>query len=171
MAANHQTPVEIILATAEHIPAITLIYAYHVLHGTGSFEETPPTDAQMLERFEAVKAGGYPYLVALLDGVVIGFASVGPYKTRSAYRFTVETTVYINQEYRQMGIGTQLLQALIKLCEQADYKQMMAVVGDSNNTSSIKLHKAAGFEVIGVAKAVGFKHGDWLDSVLMQRPL
>jgi len=171
MDANTTSPVELIPAAAQHIPAITQIYAHHVLYGKGSFEETPPSDSQMRERFDAIQSQGYPYLVAMLDNVVVGFAYAGPHKARSAYRFTVEDTIYVSPDHMGKRIGSKLLQAIITLCEQGDYKTMIAVIGDRNNTGSIELHKAAGFELIGIAKSLGFKHGEWLDSVFMQRPL
>ena len=165
------TPIGIIPATAKHIPAIAEIYAQHVLHGNGTFEETPPDATQMLERFNALQAQSYPYLVAILEGAVVGFAYAGPHKARSAYRFTVENSIYVNQHFQGKRIGYRLLDALIRACEQGGYKQMMAVIGDSNNVGSIALHKAAGFELLGMAKSIGHKHGQWLDVVYMQRGL
>jgi len=163
--------IELIPATAEHIPAITQIYAWHVLNGNGSFEEIPPTEAQMLERFNALRSESYPYLVAISDNTIIGFASAGPHKARSAYRFTVEDSIYVRHGYQGKRIGYRLLEALISICRRADYKQMMAVIGDSNNAGSIGLHKAAGFETIGVAKSIGYKHDEWLDVTYMQLEL
>jgi len=142
-----------------------------VLNGNGSFEESPPSEAQMLERFNALQEGSYPYFVATLDNTVVGFSYAGPHKTRSAYRFTVEDTIYVDHHYHGRRIGYRLLETLIKTCQQADYKQMMAVIGDSNNAGSIGLHKAAGFETIGVAESIGCKHGEWLDVIFMQLKL
>ena len=171
MDTQSSTSIDIIPATAEHIPAITQIYAQHVSCGNGSFEETPPDATQMLERFNTLQSRSYPYLVAILDSAVVGFAYAGPHKARSSYRFTVEDSIYVNQDYQGNRIGYRLLETLIKACEQGNYKQMMAVIGDSNNAGSIALHTAAGFDHVGIAKSIGLKHGEWLDVVYMQRGL
>ncbi len=171
MDTQSATSIDIIPATADHIPAITTIYAWHVLNGNGSFEETPPNNAQMLERFNALIEQSYPYLVAILGGEVVGYAYAGPHKARSAYRFTVEDSIYVNQDFTGKRIGSRLLEALINVCKQDGYNQMMAVIGDSNNAGSIGLHKAHGFEPIGIAKSIGYKHGKWMDVVYMQREL
>ena len=114
--AQSTLPIDIIPATAEHIPAITQIYATHVLHGNGSFEETPPDAVQMLERFNILQAQSYPYLVAMLNNTLVGFAYAGPHKTRSAYRFTVEDSVYVSHDHLGKRIGLRLLEAVIKAC-------------------------------------------------------
>ena len=158
-------------ASSADMQAMTRIYAHHVLHGTGSFEEVPPEQAQMQQRFDQREAESYPTLVAELDGEVAGFAYAGNYKPRSAYRFTVEDSVYVAPEHIGQGIGRQLLEELIALCTRSGYRQMMSVIGDSANHSSIRLHERCGFRHIGTARGLGFKHGKWLDIVYMQREL
>ena len=151
--------------------AVQAIYAHHVLHGTASFEEEPPSLPEMLRRRADVLARGLPYLVAELDGRVAGYSYASPYRARPAYRFSIENSVYVDQARPRGGIGRALLAALIERCEQGDWRQMIAVIGDSANAPSIGLHAALGFRSVGVLQAVGFKHGRWVDSVLMQRSL
>ena len=158
-------------ATPDDLPTITAIYAEAVLHGSASFELTPPTEAEMGQRMEAIVAGGFPYLVATLDGAILGYAYAGPYRTRPAYRFTVEDSIYLDPSARGRGVGKRLLAALIAACEARGDRQMIAVIGDSANQGSIRLHRSAGFEPAGLLKSVGWKHGRWIDSVLMQRAL
>src|SRR5437660_12931712 len=158
-------------ATPADIPAITRIYAHAVRHGTASFELEPPDEAEMTRRQRALLDGGYPYLVAEIDGSVAGYAYAGPYRTRPAYRYTVENSVYIAPEAHRRGIGRALLDQLITESEGRGYRLMIAVIGDSAQTPSIELHRAAGFKLIGTFEAVGYKFDRWLDSVLMQRPL
>lgn len=155
----------------EDIPAITEIYSVHVRHGLGSFELIPPSTADMSQRREAVLASGLPYLVAELDGRVAGYAYAGPYRPRPAYRYTVENSVYVADWAQRRGVGRALLNALIPACEAAGKRQMIAVIGDSGNHASIELHRAAGFQHVGLLKTVGFKHDRWLDVVIMQREL
>lgn len=147
------------------------IYRHHVLHGTGSFEEIPPSTADMRQRFEQREAEYYPTLIAERDGQMAGFAYAGNYKPRSAYRFTVEDSVYVAPAHVGKGVGQSLLEELIRLCIRAEYCQMMSVIGDSSNHASIRLHERCGFVHIGTARALGFKHGKWLDVVYMQREL
>jgi len=158
-------------AVSVHIAAITRIYGHAVRHGTASFELDAPDEAEMARRQEALIAGGYPYLVAQADGEVLGYAYAGPYRARPAYRFTVEDSVYIAPHAQRRGLGRLLLDRLIAESEARDYRQMIAVIGDSAQHASIALHTAAGFRLTGTLQAVGFKFGRWLDSVLMQRPL
>jgi phosphinothricin acetyltransferase len=158
-------------ATPADIPAITRIYAHAVRHGTASFEFEPPDEAEMTRRQRALLDGGYPYLVAEDGGTVLGYAYAGPYRTRPAYRYTVENSVYIAPDAHRRGIGRALLKALIAACEARNYRLMIAVIGDSAQTPSIELHRAAGFKLVGAFEAVGYKFERWLDSVLMQRPL
>ena len=158
-------------ATPADIPAITRIYAHAVRHGTASFELDPPDEAEMTRRQRALLDGGYPYLVAEIDGAVAGYAYAGPYRTRPAYRYTVENSIYIAPEAYRRGIGRMLLDRLIVECEVRDYRLMIAVIGDSAQAPSIALHRAAGFKLVGAFEAVGYKFDRWLDSVLMQRPL
>jgi phosphinothricin acetyltransferase len=150
---------------------IQAIYAHHVLHGLGSFEEVPPSQAELAQRRQAVLASGLPYLVAELAGEVVGYAYAGLYRTRSAYRFTVEDSIYVDARYQRRGVAGRLLVELIARCEALGYRQMLAVIGDSANRGSIGLHTSLGFKTVGMLPAVGFKFGRWVDSVMMQRAL
>ena len=165
------TDVVIRAAVPADIPAITRIYAHAVRFGTASFELEPPDAAEMMRRQRALLDNGYPYLVAESDGTVLGYAYAGPYRTRPAYRFSVENSVYVAPEAHRRGVGRLLLDRLIVEAEKRGYRQMIAVIGDSAQAASIGLHRAAGFRLIGNIESVGFKHGRWLDSVLMQRAL
>ena len=152
-------------------PAITDIYAHHVLHGLATFEIEPPTLAEMTRRQNKLRADGFPSLVAILDNRVVGYAYAGPYRARPAYRFTVEDTVYLHTDFIGRRIGSVLLDSLLHESTSRRFRQMVAVIGDSGNRASIRMHTRAGFTVIGVLRSVGFKHGRWVDSVLMQRAL
>jgi L-amino acid N-acyltransferase YncA len=163
--------VEIRPATAADVPEITRIYADAVLNGTASFELEPPDEAEMARRQRALIDGGYPYLAAERDGAVLGYAYAGAYRPRPAYRFSVESSIYIARRVHRQGIGRALLARLIAEAEARHFRQMIAVIGDSAQQPSIELHRALGFRLIGTIEAVGFKHGRWLDTVLMQRPL
>jgi phosphinothricin acetyltransferase len=158
-------------ADAADLPAITAIYAHHVLHGLASFETEPPALAEMTRRLTAITGAGYPYLVAVEEGVVLGYAYASVYRTRPAYRFTVEDSIYVAPQAIGRGIGRALLARLVSECTQRGYRQMLAVIGDSANEASIGLHRACGFTQKAVLDAVGLKFGRWVDSVLMQRPL
>jgi phosphinothricin acetyltransferase len=158
-------------AECRDIAAITPIYAHAVLHGTASFELEPPDEAEMRRRFDALHIDGFPYLVAEEDGAVLGYAYAGPYRARPAYRFTVEDSIYLSQQAQGRGIGRALLDRLLTESESRGYRQMIAVIGDSAQVPSIRLHEAAGFRHIGTFEAVGFKFGRWLDSMLMQKAL
>jgi L-amino acid N-acyltransferase YncA len=158
-------------AMAADIPAITRIYAHAVRYGTASFELEPPSEAEMTRRQRALLDGGYPYIVAENDGAVAGYAYAGPYRARPAYRFSVENSIYIAPNMHRRGIGRVLLDRLIAECEARGYRLMIAVIGDSAQTPSIELHRAAGFKLVGALEGVGYKFDRWLDSVLMQRPL
>jgi len=162
---------EIRPAAAADLPAITEIYEHAVRYGTATFELIPPDLAEMTRRFDVLKDGGFPYLVAALDGRVVGYAYAGAYRPRPAYRFTVENSVYLQPAIHRRGIGMQLLQRLIADSEQRGYRQMIAVIGDSANAGSIGVHSRCGFEMIGTHPDVGFKFGRWLDTVMMQRAL
>lgn len=155
----------------DDLPAITAIYGYHVRHGLASFEEEAPSLEEMAKRRAAYLASGYPYIVAEAEGRVLGYSYVSAYRPRPAYRFAVENSVYIDQEARSGGIGSALLPVLIERCAALGYRQMIAVIGDSANAASIGLHAKFGFREIGTIRSVGFKHGRWVDSVLMQRAL
>ena len=158
-------------ATKADLPAVTEIYAYAVLQGTATFELIPPDLAEMTRRFNALIDGGFPYLVATLDGDVVGYAYAGPYRPRPAYRFTVENSVYLKPAIQRRGIGLRLLQRLIDDCEARGFRQMIAVIGDSANAGSIGVHTKGGFKMIGTHPSVGLKFGRWLDTVMMQRDL
>lgn len=158
-------------ATLADVPTITRIYAHAVLHGTASFELEPPTQAEMEKRMRALLDGGFPYFVAEIDGKVAGYAYASLYRTRPAYRFTVEDSIYVGAEVTGRGIGRALLASLIERCAAAGLRQMVAVIGDSANAASIGLHAKLGFARVGLLPAVGFKLGRWVDSVIMQRPL
>jgi phosphinothricin acetyltransferase len=158
-------------ATEADLPAVIEIYEHAVLHGTATFELVAPDLAEMTRRFKSLMDGGYPYLVASLEGRVIGYAYAGPYRPRPAYRFTVENSVYLQPAIHRRGIGLQLLQRLIAECEARGYRQMIAVIGDSANAGSIGVHARCGFAMIGTHPHVGFKFGRWLDTVMMQRAL
>ena len=153
------------------IAAITAIYAPAVLHGTASFELDPPDAAEMARRRQVLLEGGYPYLVAERDGEVLGYAYAGAYRPRPAYRSTVEDSVYVAPAAQGSGVGRALLQALIAECEQRDFRLMVAVIGDRASKGSIALHEALGFRLAGIIDGIGFKHGRWLATVLMQRSL
>jgi L-amino acid N-acyltransferase YncA len=165
------SPPEIRPAIAADLSAITEIYDHAVRYGTATFELNPPDLAEMTRRFDAVIDGGFPYLVAVLEGQVVGYAYAAAYRPRPAYRFTVENSVYLQPAIHRRGIGMQLLQRLIAECEARGYRQMIAVIGDSANTGSIGVHARTGFQMIGTHPHVGFKFGRWLDTVMMQRAL
>jgi len=153
------------------IPAITALYAHHVRTGTASFEEIPPGEAEMAERRAAILARGLPYLVAESGGTLAGYAYAGPYRTRSAYRFALENSVYVDAGMARRGVGRALMGPLLEICEAAGYRRMVAVIGGGDNHGSIGLHAACGFRPAGVLPGMGFKFGRWIDSVLMERPL
>ena len=152
------------------VATIQAIYAHHVLHGTASFELTPPTLDEMRRRRADVVAKGLPYLVAEQNGVVVGYAYVTPYRPRPAYRFTVEDSVYVREGLAGQGIGGLLLAEVIKLCTAKGYRQMLAVVGDAS-PPSVSLHERHGFKLAGTFKAVGYKFGAWRDTAMLQRVL
>jgi L-amino acid N-acyltransferase YncA len=158
-------------ATDADVPAIQAIYSHHVLTGVASFEETPPSVDDMRARRASVLQHGLPYLVAELDGRVAGYAYATLYRPRAAYRHTIEDSIYVDDASRGRGVGRALLAALVERCEAGPWRQMIAVVADGGRGGSTSLHAALGFETIGTLKAVGFKHGRWLDSTLMQRAL
>jgi phosphinothricin acetyltransferase len=172
LAPSHaMTPPLLRPAIAADLPAITAIYAHHVQTGLASFETDAPTLAEMTQRYTAITGAGYPYLVAVQEGAVLGYAYANYYRTRPAYRFTVEDSIYVAPETVGRGIGRALLARLVADCEQRGHRQMLAVIGDSANTASIALHRACGFTLKCTLDAVGFKFGRWVDSVIMQRTL
>lgn len=158
-------------AALADLRAITAIYGEAVENGTGSFEIEPPSEAEMTQRFVGLIDGGFPYFVAVGAGLVLGYGYAGPYRTRPAYRHTVEDSIYLASDARGRGIGKALLGALIAESTERNFRQMIAVIGDSRNVASVRLHQGAGFGLVGTFRDVGHKHGRWLDCVLMQRSL
>jgi len=156
---------------AADLPALTRIYAHAVTHGTASFELTPPDEAEMARRRDAILAGGYPHIVAVQDDEIAGYAYASAFRPRPAYRFTVEDSVYVAPEHQGNGIGSALLRALVAACEERGFRQMIAVIGDSASLGSIRLHEQSGFAHAGRLPSVGFKHEAWRDIILMQRAL
>lgn len=159
------------LATEADLSTITAIYGDAVTTSTASFETDPPTLDEMTRRFTVLRDGGYPYLVAVRDGAVVGYAYAGPYHQRAAYRSTVEDSIYIAREARGGGIGRGLLEALIAASERIDCRTMVAVIAQSGSPASTALHGRLGFRPVGTLAAVGYKHGRWLDVTLMQRAI
>ncbi|RVT92090.1 N-acetyltransferase family protein [Rhodovarius crocodyli] len=156
---------------AGDMAAIAAIYGHHVLHGKASFETEAPDTEEMTRRRDALLEKGYPYLVAELDGEVVGYSYASAYRPRAAYGATVENSVYLRVDRAGRGMGSMLLGALIEACVARGYRQMIAVVGDSANQASVRLHLKHGFEMVGTLRNVGRKHGCWLDTVLLQRVL
>jgi phosphinothricin acetyltransferase len=159
------------IATDDDIAEITAIYGHYVLTGVASFEIEPPDAVEMGRRRKDIVRRGLPYLVAEIEGKLAGYAYASPYRVRAGYRFTVEDSVFVDREYTGRGIGGMLLGALIEACRERDYRQMIAVIGGSDNAASIRLHENFGFRHAGVLRSVGFKFGRWVDTVLMQRAL
>jgi phosphinothricin acetyltransferase len=158
-------------ATPDDAPALAAIYAHHVLHGLGTFEETPPTAEQMAERLAAVQARGLPWVVAEVDGAVQAFAYAAPFRLRAAYRYTAEDSVYVAPDAVRRGLGRASLSAVIETCQAQGLRQLVALIGDCANVGSLGLHRALGFAPSGTLPAVGFKHGRWVDVMLMTLPL
>lgn len=160
-------------ATPADLPEITAIYAHHVLTGTGTFEETPPDQAEMEARMARVQAAGWAWLVAEAapGSGVLGYAYFAQFRDRSAYRCTAEDSVYVRNDVRGQGVGKALVEAMLIRAEACGFRQMLAVIGDTENVGSIGLHIAAGFRQTGVIKSVGLKFGRWIDVVFMQRAL
>ena len=153
------------------IAAITRIYAHAVKNGTATFEIEPPDEAEMARRQNALLANNYPYVVAERLGVVAGYAYASHFHTRPAYRWSIEDSIYVDPQFHGQGLGRLLITQLVADAEARGFRQMIAVIGDSANAASIALHAAAGFRLIGTLKSVGFKHGRWLDTIVMQRAL
>ena len=158
-------------STDQDIPAITAIYAHHVLNGTGTFETTAPTEQDMAARRADVLAKDLPYLVAEEDGRILGFAYCNWFKPRPAYRYSAEDSIYMADGARGRGAGKQLLTALAQEAEAAGVRKLIAVIGDSANLVSVRVHESIGFTPVGVLKSCGWKFGKWLDVVLMEKPL
>jgi phosphinothricin acetyltransferase len=163
--------VKIRTATTGDAAALATIYGHHVLHGLGTFEEVPPRAEEMRRRVASVLGFGLPYLVAELDGTVAGFAYASAFRTRAAYRYTVEDSVYIAADRLGQGIGKALLTQVIAESEALGLRQMVAMIGDSGNAGSIGVHRSCGFEMTGTFCGLGFKAGRWVDVVMMQREL
>jgi L-amino acid N-acyltransferase YncA len=155
----------------DDVAAVTAIYRHHVLHGVASFEDIPPEVDEVAYRRRKIVERGLPYLVAEQSGRVVGYCYASPYRTRSAYRFTVEDSIYLDTAETGRGIGRALLQTLVERCSDLGYRQMVAIIGGSDQWPSIRLHEALGFTRTGLLPAVGFKFGQWVDTVLMQRAL
>lgn len=158
-------------ASDSDMPAVQAIYAHHVIHGTASFELNPPTLEQMRQRRADACAHGLPFLVAERAGELVGYGYATLYRPRPAYRFTVEDSVYVREDMSGMGVGQALLRSVIERCIDSGRRQMVAIIGNSENLASIRLHERQGFRKVGVFESVGFKHGRWLDTVIMQREL
>lgn len=158
-------------STPDDLPAITAVYGWNVTHGTGTFELDPPDEADMAQRRSGVLANGWPWLVAESQGRVIGYAYANLFRPRRAFRFCVEDSIYLAPEATGRGVGRLLLAELMARCEAAGARQMVAVIGDAQNLASIRLHQALGFEAAGQLRAAGWKHGRWLDVVMLQRAL
>lgn len=162
---------EIRPATEADIAAVATIYAHHVRSGLASFEVDPPSVEEMQQRFDKLVPAGFPYLVAVERGEVLGYAYAGPYRPRPAYRFSVEDSIYLAPEAAGRGIGKAMLTRLVEECEARGFRQMLAIIGDSANYASIGVHRACGFTQKAVLDAIGYKFGRWVDSVIMQRAL
>ena len=165
------SPIQIRPSKAADMPVIAEIYGYHVHNGLASFELLAPSIDEMTQRRADVISRSFPYLVAELEGRVVGYAYASLYRSRPAYRHTLEDSVYLHRDFAGRGIGRALLEALTEACVKAGARQLVAVIGDSANKASIKLHAACGFKRTGTLKAVGFKFGRWVDSVIMQRDI
>jgi L-amino acid N-acyltransferase YncA len=158
-------------ARDDDMAPVQAIYRHYVLHSVATFEEVPPTTEEMALRRASVLATGLPYLVAEIEGRVVGYCYATAHRPRPAYRYTIEDSVYLAEGMGGRGVGSALLQALITRCEAGPWRQMVAVVGDSANAASIGLHRRLGFTLVGNLRSAGFKHGRWVDTVLMQRAL
>ena len=159
-------------AVAADIAAITRIYAHAVLNGTATYELDPPDEAEMLARFQGLTDKSFPYIVACdAHGDVVGYAYAGPFRTRPAYRWAVEDSVYTDPAVAGRGIGLALLTRLLELSQEAGFRQMIAVIGGADHRPSIRMHEKAGFRTIGIMEGSGFKFGRWIDTLLMQKPL
>jgi L-amino acid N-acyltransferase YncA len=158
-------------AREDDVPDLQAIYAHHVLHGTGTFEEEPPPVEEMAARFHEVVDRGFTWLVAVDATGILGFGYYAPFRDRSAYRFTVEDSIYVREDVRGQGVGKALVARLIELATAAGLRQMIAVIGDSENVGSIGVHATLGFHIVGTMKSTGIKFDRWLDVVTMQRPL
>lgn len=162
---------DIIAAEVQHISAIQKIYAYHVLHGTASFETEPPDINAMLARLTKNNDAGLPWFVAINNGDVAGYCYLSRYRERRAYQYTLEDSIYVDPQYQQQDVGKALLAHAIAWAEQHGFRQLIAVVGNSENEGALHLHRQAGFSLVGTLASVELKHGRWLDTVMLQRAL
>ena len=158
-------------ATLADVPEIQAIYAHHVLHGTGTFEEVPPALEEMTERMAGGARRGWSWLVATDDTGVLGYAYYAQIRDRTAYRFTAEDSIYVREDVRGQGVGKALVLRLLAEATKSGFRQMVAVIGDSENVGSVGMHASLGFHHVGTLRAVGLKFGRWLDTVYMQRAL
>jgi phosphinothricin acetyltransferase len=163
--------VKVRCAVDEDLTRLQRIYEHYVLNSLATFEEIPPTVDELFARRRCILQTGLPYLVAVRNGEIAGYAYASPYRPRAAYRFTIEDSVYIDNAHRGQGIGTALLTGLIQECQAGKWRQMIAIIGDSGNAGSIALHRRLGFETVGTLRSVGFKLNRWVDTVIMQRGL
>jgi phosphinothricin acetyltransferase len=168
---TRQISLRIRSARPDDVDAIAAIYRHHVLHGTGTFEEEPPLAGEMAERLEKVLARGWPWLVAEADGQMIGYAYTAQFRDRAAYRFAGEDSIYVHPDHMGAGVGRALLDALLPASAEAGFQRMFAVIGDSGNLGSIRLHERADFTHCGQLGKAGFKFGRYLDVVFMQREI
>ncbi|MEM9105577.1 MAG: N-acetyltransferase family protein [Pseudomonadota bacterium] len=157
--------------TAADLVAVQEIYSFEVTNGLASFETQPPEQAEMLRRRRDILSKGLPFIVAELHGKVVGYSYASPYRHRAGYFPSIEDSVYVSPAARGQRIGRALLSNLIDRCELGDWRQMVAVIGNSANTGSIRLHLGLGFQEVGILKSIGFKHGIWVDTVILQRSL
>lgn len=175
MQANHSSAPDLGAtirdATVADIPQIQQIYSHHVLSSTTTFEEVPPTEEEMLLRMDKVRENRLPWLVAEQDGRILGYCYAAPYRPRPAYRYTIEDSIYLAEGETGKGIGQQLLSTLLERCEQGPWRQMIAVIAGTQNESSIILHRKLGFAHVGTQPDTGYKFGQWIDVVFMQRAL
>jgi L-amino acid N-acyltransferase YncA len=162
---------EILIATESDLGDAQAIYAHHVLHGTGTFEEVPPSLEEFVSRYRANREAGYVWLVARDVSGCLGFGYYGPFRARAAYRYTVEDSVYVREGVRGQGVGKAIVGALLTQAAAAGFKQMLALIGDSENVASVGVHASLGFLPVGTMRKVGFKFGRWLDVVTMQKSL
>jgi phosphinothricin acetyltransferase len=170
--AQIMSSISIRAALEGDLARITEIYADAVTHGTASYELDPPSRTEMGARFDTLMAGGFPYLVAEKDGMLLGYAYAGAFRPRPAYRFIVEDSVYVAPDAKDQGVGLGLMQALIESCRAAGFRQIIAVIGDGHaDSASVRLHEKLGFRHSGRLEGSGYKHGRWLDTVFMQLSL
>ena len=162
---------EIRSATPADLPEIQSIYAHHVLHGTGSFEEVPPALEEIEDRYRKIASRGWSYLVAVDATGVLGYAYFTQMRERSAYRYSAENSIYVREDVRGQGVGKALVARLLDEAEAMGFRQMIAVIGDSDNVGSIGVHSSLGFQRAGLLRSSGLKFGRWIDTVFMQRPL